>query len=430
MLDKKMREKWKRAVLLLGCMVLVFSGCGKTGDVKESGAVESQTAAEQAEEVTETTEVSETIFQIPENYSVVITVKINPELRIYLDENANVLAVEPVNEDAQKLIAAMQLEGMTFETCMEKMIAHAHEMGYLKEDGTIQVTAEGDEEEFCSKILEKAKISISSVIEKENIKVSLKIGNDNEIVTAGKYEKSAKDTSKKPAADKRKKSQPAEQEKDKTIVAEIAEAKQQPEEKITQKPVQNNNQKAQNNNQPTAQQPEQKPEQKPDQQPEQKPEQPAVKDPAKDSAYHLVWQDEFEGTALDRSDWNVELHDPGWVNSELQAYVDTEKNIYVKDGKLIIQPEKTEQDGKVSYTSGRVNTQGKKDFKYGYFECRAKVPQGTGYLPAFWMMPTNENLYGQWPKCGEIDIMEVMGQQTNKLHGTIHYMRKARVQRF
>ena len=46
MLDKKMREKWKRAVLLLGCMVLVFSGCGKTGDVKESGAVESQTAAD------------------------------------------------------------------------------------------------------------------------------------------------------------------------------------------------------------------------------------------------------------------------------------------------------------------------------------------------------------------------------------------------
>ena len=79
-----------------------------------------------------------------------------------------------------------------------------HEMGYLKEDGTIQVTAEGDEEEFCSKILEKAKISISSVIEKKISKVSLKIGNDNEIVTAGKYEKSAKDTSEKPAADKRK----------------------------------------------------------------------------------------------------------------------------------------------------------------------------------------------------------------------------------
>lgn len=61
------------------------------------------------------------------------------------------------------------------------------------------------------------------------------------------------------------------------------------------------------------------------------------------------------------------------------------------------------------------------DFKYGYFECRAKVPTGKGYLPAFWMMPTDENLYGQWPKCGEIDIMEVMGQETNKAYGTIHY---------
>ncbi|MFR8427350.1 MAG: hypothetical protein ACLVCH_07015 [Roseburia inulinivorans] len=158
-------------------------------------------------------------------------------------------------------------------------------------------------------------------------------------------------------------------------MAEIGRSKTATRRKITQKPVQNNNQKAQNNNQPTAQRLEQKPEQKPDQQLEQSRTSNwnksrsilSSKDPAKDSAYHLVWQDEFEGTALDRSDWNVELHDPGWVNSELQAYVDTEKNIYVKDGKLIIQPEKTEQDGKVSYTSGRVNTQGKKDFKYGYF---------------------------------------------------------------
>lgn len=78
-------------------------------------------------------------------------------------------------------------------------------------------------------------------------------------------------------------------------------------------------------------------------------------------------------------------------------------------------------DGTRSYTSGRINTQGKHDFKYGYFECRAKVPTGKGYLPAFWMMPTDENLYGQWPKCGEIDIMEVMGQETNKAYGTIHY---------
>ena len=50
-----------------------------------------------------------------------------------------------------------------------------------------------------------------------------------------------------------------------------------------------------------------------------------------------------------------------------------------------------------------------------------KFPKGQGYLPAFWMMPTNENLYGQWPKCGEIDIAEVMGQDTKKIYGTIHY---------
>lgn len=138
--------------------------------------------------------------------------------------------------------------------------------------------------------------------------------------------------------------------------------------------------------------------------------------------YKLKWQDDFNGNELNRADWNVELHDPGWVNAELQAYVDSDENIQVKDGNLLIKPvEKVNEDGTKSYTSGRVNTQGKHDFKYGYFECRAKVPTGKGYLPAFWMMPTDENLYGQWPKCGEIDCMEVMGQETNKVYGTIHY---------
>ena len=138
--------------------------------------------------------------------------------------------------------------------------------------------------------------------------------------------------------------------------------------------------------------------------------------------YQLKWQDNFDGDTLNRADWNVELHKKGWVNEEWQAYVDSDKNIQVKDGKLLIKPVETvNEDGTKSYTSGRINTQGKHDFKYGYFECRAKVPTGKGYLPAFWMMPTDENLYGQWPKCGEIDIMEVMGQETNKAYGTIHY---------
>ena len=76
---------------------------------------------------------------------------------------------------------------------------------------------------------------------------------------------------------------------------------------------------------------------------------------------------------------------------------------------------------KKSYTSGRISTQNLKTFTYGRFEVRAKVPKGQGYLPAFWLMANDENVYGQWPRCGEIDCMEVMGQDTNKLYGTIHY---------
>ncbi|MBO5609401.1 MAG: carbohydrate binding domain-containing protein [Eubacterium sp.] len=310
--------------------------------------------------------------------------------------------------------------------------------------------------------------------------------------------------------------------------------------------------------------------------------------------YKLVWSDEFDGDSLNTEDWNVEAHNPGWVNEELQRYVskdDMAENIQVNDGKLQIFPtvekkkpgsvnteilngntfdstnwtlgtnggagtvsyedgkavvnvtasgtensgvqlqttglslikghdyqfkvtasstiaRKTEitfiqpgvwdwyggtvadigtTDGEISfnitakadcddinlqlnlgliggseadslpatvtfsnvsvidlsaetvseneggdkeekfnfrnydYTSGRINTKGKRDFTYGYFECSARVPEGTGYLPAFWLMASDENNYGQWPQCGEMDIMEVMGQNTKKSYHTIHY---------
>mgnify|MGYP005769508699 CR=1 FL=1 len=147
--------------------------------------------------------------------------------------------------------------------------------------------------------------------------------------------------------------------------------------------------------------------------------------------YTKVWGDEFDGDSLNRDDWNVETHEKGWVNSELQEYVDSGENIQVKDGKLVINPVKKVSSIEsndaastkevVSYTSGRVSTQNKQTFTYGRFECRAKVPKGQGYLPAFWLMANDENLYGQWPRCGEIDCMEVMGQETNKAYGTVHY---------
>lgn len=140
------------------------------------------------------------------------------------------------------------------------------------------------------------------------------------------------------------------------------------------------------------------------------------------SDYSLKWSDEFQGNTLNKEDWNVETHEAGWVNSELQEYVDSDENIQVEDGNLYIKPVKNvAEDGTVTYTSGRINTKGNQAYTYGLFEVRAKVPAGQGYLPAFWMMPEDENLYGQWPRCGEIDAMEVMGQDTRTAYGTIHY---------
>ena len=136
----------------------------------------------------------------------------------------------------------------------------------------------------------------------------------------------------------------------------------------------------------------------------------------------LVWQEDFSGKKLNMKDWNFEFHEPGWVNAELQSYDDSSKNTYVKDGFLVIQALKKEnKNGTVEYTSGRINTMGKHEFTYGRFEARLKVPKGPGFLPAFWMMPGDETYYGQWPKCGEIDIMEVLGHETNKLYGTLHF---------
>lgn len=134
--------------------------------------------------------------------------------------------------------------------------------------------------------------------------------------------------------------------------------------------------------------------------------------------YTMKWEDKFDQKELDRDAWNVELHEPGWVNAELQEYVDSTDNIKVQDGQLILKPSK-DKDGNI--TSGRVNTQNKHDFKYGLFEAKVKMPKGKGFLPAFWLMATDENLYGQWPLCGEIDAAEVMGQETDLAYGTIHY---------
>ncbi len=138
---------------------------------------------------------------------------------------------------------------------------------------------------------------------------------------------------------------------------------------------------------------------------------------------NLVWADEFSGTSLDDSKWNIQLGDGcdigncGWGNNELQLYA--AENISVEDGFLTIIAEKSIENG-ISYSSARINTRYKGDWTYGRFEARLKLPKGQGIWPAFWMLSTNEP-YGGWPRSGEIDIMELVGHEPNVVHGTLHY---------
>lgn len=137
--------------------------------------------------------------------------------------------------------------------------------------------------------------------------------------------------------------------------------------------------------------------------------------------YKLLWSDEFNGDKLDDSIWSYDPHEPGWTNNELQEYTESTDNVFVKDGKLTLKAIKTQKNGSDYYTSGKIKTQNKKDFLYGKITISAKVPQGQGLWPALWMMPTDEGKYGQWPKCGEIDIMEVLGNDVQTAYGTVHY---------
>lgn len=137
--------------------------------------------------------------------------------------------------------------------------------------------------------------------------------------------------------------------------------------------------------------------------------------------YNLLWHDEFNGDSLNEDIWTREVREVGWTNNELQSYEDSTDNVFVKDGSLVLKAIETDNNGTKSYTSGKVNSQNKADFKYGKVVTRAKTPVGKGLWPAIWMMPQDEQLYGQWPKCGEIDIMEVLGDDVTKSYATIHY---------
>ena len=135
--------------------------------------------------------------------------------------------------------------------------------------------------------------------------------------------------------------------------------------------------------------------------------------------YTLVWQDEFDkGSELNPDDWTHEVKGSGWVNNELQNYVNhktPEGNLVteIRGGKLRITALK--ENGKVY--SGRVYAKVKEGWTYGYIEASIKLPKGKGTWPAFWMMPVN---FRSWPADGEIDIMEEVGYHPNYVSSSLH----------
>jgi beta-glucanase (GH16 family) len=144
--------------------------------------------------------------------------------------------------------------------------------------------------------------------------------------------------------------------------------------------------------------------------------------------WKLTWSDEFDGpdgSQADPAKWTYDIGGDGWGNHEFEYYTHDLTNSVIKDGKLYLIA--TDRDtrkyyawyGRAMFTSARITTRGKFSQKYGRFEARIKVPQGLGMWPAFWMLGAD---YPQveWPQCGEIDIMENIGDEPSVVHGTLH----------
>jgi beta-glucanase (GH16 family) len=137
--------------------------------------------------------------------------------------------------------------------------------------------------------------------------------------------------------------------------------------------------------------------------------------------WELVWSDEFNDAAgrfPNEDFWSYDLGtgDNGWGNAELQSYTKNPQNVSMDgEGNLVITALRNEN----SFTSARIKTQGKFSQQYGRFEARLITPYGPGIWPAFWLLGESIETVG-WPQCGEIDIMELRGQEPNLIHGTIH----------
>jgi beta-glucanase (GH16 family) len=143
-----------------------------------------------------------------------------------------------------------------------------------------------------------------------------------------------------------------------------------------------------------------------------------VAEPLSKQKMRLVWSDEFDKTGSpDPANWDYDLGhgSDGWGNHELQSYTNSSENVYIKNGKLIIDAHM--KDGQ--WTSARLKTQGKKNWTYGKIVFRAKLPSGKGTWPALWMLGEKVSASG-WPACGEIDIMEHVGKNPAVVQSALH----------
>ena len=140
--------------------------------------------------------------------------------------------------------------------------------------------------------------------------------------------------------------------------------------------------------------------------------------------WDIVWQDEFDGESLDINKWSHEVGGHGFGNNELQYYTDDSSNSFIDNGILHIRA-KYEPAGIGSpnnlrnFSSARLRTVGKGDWQYGRIDVKAKIALGQGIWPAIWMLPSDW-IYGGWPKSGEIDIMEHVGHDEGRIHGSVH----------
>ncbi len=156
---------------------------------------------------------------------------------------------------------------------------------------------------------------------------------------------------------------------------------------------------------------------------------PVVGLQAQTTEWELVWSDEFDYNGVpDPQKWSFDTsgNNWNWGNDEAQNYTTSKDgNAWVEDGKLVIEARKEDYywagDGETkNYTSARLITRYKGDWLYGKIEVRAKLPRGVGIWPAIWMMPTDD-VYGGWPKSGEIDIMEYVGFDKGNVHANVHH---------